>query len=257
MSINEDHPIKAPPSHHSIIKSIALHLLPGLVVTVIYSALAPLAIRNGIPLFLLLLLLVLFLLIPFQLGWLLYIGKRRNGSFSLESVVVYRERMLIQQSIVFTVTLLVWVFFAAAFLYRPMETPIIERFFSWVPSIYFLEYFVEHIDEYNRTILLITALTGILLNGLVGPIVEEMYFRGYLMPRIPCRSGAWAPFLNSCLFSLYHFFTPWQIPLRILAFTPLFYVVWWKKNIYIGMLVHCTANLAGMSIMLIRILQTP
>ena len=39
-------------------------------------------------------------------------------------------------------------------------------------------------------------------------MVEEMYFHGYLLPRIS-RLGAWAPLVNTVLFSLYHFFTPW------------------------------------------------
>jgi len=255
LQINEDHKVEASPPPHSIFESLALHLLPGLVITVIYVAVAPLAIRYGIPLFLVILVLALFLLIPFELGWLLYHGKKRNSSLSLAGIVVYRKRIPIRRFIAYTVTLLAWVFFAAAVLYRPMEKPIIETFFSWVPSIYLLDNFVERLEEYDRTILMITALTGVLLNGFAGPIVEEMYFRGYLMPRIPRVAGAWAPFLNSCLFSLYHFFTPWQIPLRILAFTPLFYAVWWERNVYLAMVVHCTANLAGMSMMLISILK--
>jgi membrane protease YdiL (CAAX protease family) len=234
--------------------SIALHLLPGLAVTVIYVAIAPVAVRHGIPPFLVILVLALFLVIPFELGWLLYQGAKRNGSISLEGIVAYRDRMPIGQFVLFAVFLLVWVLFSAAVLFRPVEGLIIERLFSWVPSIYFADDFAQRLDEYHRTVLVITALAGVVLNGIAGPIVEEMYFRGYLLPRIPHRTGGWAPLLNSCLFSLYHFFTPWQIPLRILAFTPLFYVVWWKRNVYLGMFVHCAANLVGMSFMLISIL---
>ncbi|MFN2272167.1 MAG: lysostaphin resistance A-like protein, partial [Anaerolineae bacterium] len=71
--------------------------------------------------------------------------------------------------------------------------------------------------------------------------VEEMYFRGYLLPRLS-RFGAWAPLINTLLFSLYHFFTPWQNVTRIIALIPMVYVGWWKKNIYLGMIVHCLAN---------------
>ena len=39
-------------------------------------------------------------------------------------------------------------------------------------------------------------------------MVEKMYFRGYLLPRIS-RLGAWAPLVNTVLFSPYHLFTPW------------------------------------------------
>ena len=35
------------------------------------------------------------------------------------------------------------------------------------------------------------------------PWVEELYFRGYLLPRIS-RYGAWAPLLGGLFFALYH-----------------------------------------------------
>ena len=66
----------------------------------------------------------------------------------------------------------------------------------------------------------------------------------------------WAPLFNTVLFSIYHFFTPWQNPLRILAFTPVFYAVWWKKNIYIGIIVHCLVNLLGSAAVLILIIRS-
>lgn len=57
-------------------------------------------------------------------------------------------------------------------------------------------------------------------NGVVGPVVEELYFRGHLLPRID-RYGRWAPVLNTVLFSLYHFWTPWQNPAHILGILPM------------------------------------
>jgi AcrR family transcriptional regulator len=42
-------------------------------------------------------------------------------------------------------------------------------------------------------------------------VVEELYFRGYLLPRIS-RFGGWAPVINCCLFALYHFWQPFNLP---------------------------------------------
>ena len=84
-------------------------------------------------------------------------------------------------------------------------------------------------------------------------VAEEVCFRRRLLPRI-FRLGGWAPHINILLFSLYHFFTPWQNPGRILAFTPLYYAVWRKRNIYLGMLVHCAGNLVGGVMMLAMVL---
>jgi hypothetical protein len=75
-------------------------------------------------------------------------------------------------------------------------------------------------------------------------LVEELYFRGYLLPRIPA-SRTWAPLVNVILFSLYHFFTPWQNALRIVALVPLVYAVSWKRNIYLSIFTHCLLNTLG------------
>ena len=88
-----------------------------------------------------------------------------------------------------------------------------------------------------------------LANGIVGPVVEELYFRGYLLPRIAWL-GRWAPVLNTVLFSLYHFFTPWANVGRIVALLPMVYTAWWKRNIYLSMAVHVLWNLGAMMLLL-------
>ena len=51
------------------------------------------------------------------------------------------------------------------------------------------------------------------------------------------------PILISVLFSLYHFWLPFNNVFRVLVFTPVFYIVYRKKNIYIGIWFHCICNL--------------
>ena len=80
-----------------------------------------------------------------------------------------------------------------------------------------------------------------MFNGIAGPVVEELYFRGYLLPRMPWSQG-WTPLINALLFSLYHFFSPWQNITRIVAFIPLVYAVSWKRNIYLSLFTHCTCT---------------
>jgi len=104
--------------------------------------------------------------------------------------------------------------------------------------------FTNNLKQYSQGSLLLAGVLGFVFNGIVGPVVEELYFRGYLLPRISRLKG-WAPLLNVVLFSIYHFFTPWQNPARILALLPMGYAVWWKKNIYIGIIVHCIINIIG------------
>ncbi len=103
-------------------------------------------------------------------------------------------------------------------LYPPLDAFFIENVFFWLPEELFL---AEDFARYTAAALVITWVLGFVVNGIAGPMVEEAYFRGYLLPRIS-RFGVWAPLLNTVLFSIYHFFTPWQIVGRILALLPTF-----------------------------------
>jgi uncharacterized protein len=105
--------------------------------------------------------------------------------------------------------------------------------------------FAEDFGRYTTGALLLTWALGLVLNAFAAPVVEELYFRGYLLPRIS-RFGALAPVINVALFSLYHFFTPWQNVGRIVRLLPMVYAVWWKRNIRIGIVVHVLGNLFSM-----------
>jgi membrane protease YdiL (CAAX protease family) len=107
----------------------------------------------------------------------------------------------------------------------------------------------------HRSALLITFLAGIALNGIAGPLVEELYFRGYLLPGISRYGTLGSAVLNVILFSIYHFFSPWGNITRIVALIPLIYVVARKRNIYLSIWVHCCLNTIGMLLSFALILR--
>ena len=51
------------------------------------------------------------------------------------------------------------------------------------------------------------------------------------------------PILIAILFSLYHFWLLFNNVFRILAFAPVAYVAYKKKNLYISICFHCLCNL--------------
>ena len=240
---------------HGIGKSILLHLFPGFILTLLYIIFAPLAVKCGIPGFMVILIGGLLFIIPFELGYLFYEAKRKNRSFYLKNIIVYKEPLKIWQYFIFTLILLIWVILASLILIRPLDQFIFKSFFSWIPDMYLINSFADQADLYSKSILVFIGIFGIIVNGILGPIVEELYFRGYLLPRIS-RLGAWAPMINTILFSVYHFFTPWQNLSRIVSLTPLFYTVWWKKNLYIGIFVHCLMNIIGSVMLIIYIMNS-
>ena len=47
---------------------------------------------------------------------------------------------------------------------------------------------------------------------------------------------------NAVLFSLYHFWTPWQNIGRILGLLPWIYTVWRKRSVALSMAIHISVN---------------
>ncbi len=228
---------------HSILKSVFLHLFPGLLITLFFLIVLPMSIIRGGTSYLAILLAILFVLIPFELGYLFYQGKKKNGRFSLKGIILYREKISIREYLVI-IPVIYFLIAIISLLYSPIRAFIIETFFSWVPGWVFLDDFLADPSAYSRSSLIPTLLLGLLLSGFGASIVEELYFRGYLLPRIS-RFKMLAPLMNVALFSIYHFFSPWQYPAIFLGFLPVVYVVYQKKNIYLGIIIHCLLNGLG------------
>jgi membrane protease YdiL (CAAX protease family) len=222
---------------------LALHLLPGALITLFYLACAPVVRVWGFPSLFAIFLAIVFVLVPFELGYLLHLGYKRHGRLTLAGVVRYRDAVPRRQFVALVVGLFLWSGFVALLVYPPLDAVVLETLFAWLPAWVLLG---EDFSAYSRPALALTWGLGLVVNGVVAPVVEEIYFRGYLLPRMT-RLGAWAPLANSALFSLYHFFTPWQNVGRILGLTPLVYAVWWKRNLWIGTVVHVLGNLFAMA----------
>ena len=217
---------------HPVPRSIALHLLPGVLVLAFYVLFGvPAAERLGYPALFGLVIAVASVLVPFELGWLLYLGLRRNGRPSLEGVVLYRERIPARRLVLLGLPLLGWAVLVSATLFW-IDAFVFETLFSWVPERLLLELGLgSYVTEFPQSVLVVTLLLALALFGVVAPVVEELYFRGYLLPRLS-RFGGWAPVLNVALFALYHLWTPWQAATRIISILPAAYVVQRTKNIY-------------------------
>jgi len=227
-------------AQHTLSQTLLLHLLPGVLITLAFILLGPWFKANHLPPILAILLPILFVLIPFELCFLYYQGYRRNGRLSLEGIVLYREPLPIKEYFIFPLVLLVWFFFSFWALAN-VDMAIHTAWFGWLPDWFDLSLSRFNPAEYSRTTLLVTFFLTLTLNGIAGPLVEELYFRGYLLPRMENMKG-WAPLVNAVLFSLYHFFHPAGNISRIIPLIPMVYTVYWKKNIYLSMLAHCLLN---------------
>jgi uncharacterized protein len=232
---------------HSMWQSIVLHLLPGLLLLVFFIFVAPLARHLGLPALFAWMLGTLLVLIPFELGILFYEGKKRNGKFSLAGVVVYRERIPLWQYFLWVSLLIVWSGICFLIL-SPLDSFLIKKAFSWIPT-----WFVySDISGYPRATQTVAAAAFAIPN-VAAAIVEELYFRGYLLPRLS-RLHAWAPLLNTVFFSLQHFFSPWKYIFIILGVLPQAYIVSRKRNVYLGIIAHGLLNLLSATLLIVSVL---
>jgi hypothetical protein len=135
-----------------------------------------------------------------------------------------------------------------------LEPPIRDALFGWLPSWFVDLVPIDSAADYSTDAWIVTLAAYAAINVVIGPVVEELYFRGYLLPRMS-QLGRWAPMVNVILFSLYHFWTPWGFLSRIAGVTPFAYAVWWKRNVYLGMAVHVLLNGIGTFTLIALVMQ--
>lgn len=161
----------------------------------------PLLNATGSPPLLAFLLAVLLVDIPFMLGVMFYEGKKLNGGLSLTGVVRYRQKVSWKTFLLVFVGGFV-VVYLLVMLVAPVNTFVAETLFSWMPGWLFLDEEAQY-ETYSKGILVAVFALQLVLTGVVLPWVEELYFRGYLLPRIS-RYEIWAPLLGGLFFGLYH-----------------------------------------------------
>jgi uncharacterized protein len=218
---------------NSTIKLVILHLLPGILVGCFYLLARQPVANMGYPSIVALMLAYAFILIPVELGYLLYQGKKKTGRFTLRGIISYRNSIPWWQYFVWV--LIISIATGAIFiLLKPAEAFLQERLFFWMPDI---NYGLD--GYYSRTTLIVTYSLFFIFVGFLTPLVEELYFRGYLLPRM---KGKFATLFHSFLFASQHVLEPWRIITRTLGLLPLVFGVK-KKNIYVGIIVHILVNL--------------
>ena len=83
--------------------------------------------------------------------------------------------------------------------------------------------------SFSKSMLIFTCVYYGVFNVLIGPITEELFFRGYLTSHYK-KQGLFLPIFIAVLFSAYHFWLPFHNVFRILVFTPAAYVAYKKIN---------------------------
>jgi len=239
-------------TQHSLGRSFLLHIVPGLLTALVFVLLKPLLEPTGYPPLLAFLLAVTLVDIPFMLGVMLFAGKKHTGRYSLKGVLLYRQKLSWKTFALIFVGAFVIVYLLVM-LVTPLSAMLTEAFSSRLPAWIFLEQQTQY-ESYARPVLLVVFSLQLVLTGLVLPWVEELYFRGYLLPRID-RFRGWAPLIGGLFFGLYHAWQWFGFPTVFLLGSALGYVVWWKKDLRLSIGLHVLANLLSRVMFLLAALM--
>jgi uncharacterized protein len=236
-----DHPLASPGTadveQHSLGRSVALHLVPGALTAAAFYALAPAVMRAGYPAIAAAVLAAGTVLVGVELGWLLREARTRTGSWSIAAVLPFRPGPFTWRKALLVLGLLIW---AVAVSLLGIGGSIRDSFFSWMPG-WALNPLLGFSGSAGTGAGLVTFIGYVVVLVVLGPIVEELYFRGYLLPRIG-RFGSWAALINVSLFALYHLWKPWDVINLILILGPMVYAVWRLKDVRVGIALHVALN---------------
>lgn len=218
-------------------KLIVLHLFPGLFLSIIYIFLSKQGILAEYPKLVLLGLSGVFSIIPVQLGILLYVAKKEMGSYNIFKILGLKSKMKLKEYIFYTISLFL-ITGVILTLFNPLSDFLLNRIFNWLPDWY---NYNQDLTLFSKNFIIITIFVSFFFFATIGPVIEELYFRGFLLARMKWL-GKYSVLVNVILFAIYHFWSPWLILTRIAAMLPLFYFVYKKDSLLLAIFVHCLLN---------------
>lgn len=231
---------------------VVLHLWPG----AIFTAFIVLAISVGIEPAFALFAGIGLVLVPLELGYLALFARRATGSWSPLQAVDYKRPLPKRQVALAAGLLSGWFLIMLMLSILFVDAWLSETVFFWMPEglRQFATVDEQEGDPTTSTELVALLLMALLFNGIAGPATEELYFRGHLLPRLEAY-GSWAPIINTLLFAIYHFFSPWRYPAIIVGFLPISWAAWRTRSIFVALSSHIAINMTSALLLLAAFLS--
>lgn len=221
----------------SSVKLVALYLVPGILIATFYYLATPIMLTWDFPSVFTLSLAIMVVLIPVQLGYLVIKKSSRNEQSLLREILDRQQTVSVKNFILYVVVLILIAGLVYGLLSNSLNQYLKDEVFNWIPSwARILE--VETVEPQQT----FTIFALFIFGNILGPIVEEIYFRGYLLDRTP-GSPVKRSLFNAFLFALYHFWSPWDIVTRTIAVAPYAYVTTRTNNLWIAVAAHVGVNM--------------
>jgi membrane protease YdiL (CAAX protease family) len=223
----------------STVALIGQHLLPGLLLVALFAGLAPLAQAAGLPTFGAILVLEVVFLAPYVYFKLRRVALAESGSTNPLAALGYAGPPQ-WKSYLWLVPLGLVAAIVCFEAMRPVDEALRAAIAPWVPD----WHYSKDMERHAAQVLIPFMAFALIADGIIGPVAEELYFRGYLLPRMQ-HLRAWAPVLNGVLFAVYHFWQPMNYPSLVGASLVLAMLGWWRRDYRVPLLVHCAMNSLG------------
>jgi uncharacterized protein len=96
----------------------------------------------------------------------------------------------------------------------------------------------------------------LMANAFLAPVVEELIFRGLLLPRMRAACGRGDVVVNGTLFTLYHLHQPWSMPATLIdGIVNQAYPTRRFRSTWIGIITHTSLSLLIVGVVLKLVLS--
>lgn len=226
----------------TIVRLLAMTIIPSAIATALYIVVG--IYMQNIPSLDLFFIITTFTLFPYEMWVVLSANKQEFGKYGLQIVVSKCEKVkwwkvFLYGSVLFGFAGIMSA--TVAQLESKLTAELSDHLYSLLP-VYFDWTNLEMMKQYSKGMLIFTSIFYLVMNVLICPVMEEIYFRGYLTNKMQ-RYGMIAPIIVTVVFSLYHWWLPFNNIFRICIFAVAAVIAYQKKNIYISMVFHCLCNL--------------
>ncbi|GEM_PF-620645 len=232
-------------------RTLIMHLLPAFITLLAALALAPLMRAWHLPLNFSLDIAFGLVLTPLELGILLFAMHKATGRWTphcLSAILAFRQPI---RRWWFAVPVLFVVAVAVLLAWTPAKDALATSLHGILP--YWMLPSYDATAGFSKPVLVAVALISLLIDGIINPTVEELYFRGYLLPRLPVRGWAMVP-LGAFLFAIQHYWQPYNWGMIFVLECVLIACVMRARSFRLGIAMHVLVNTFGALLTLISIL---
>lgn len=222
---------------HSTRTIILLHLLPGVAVLAGYAVFAALLAQAGLPNMMGLMLAVLLVEAPLLIWLMRRASLQALGRVDWSWIIPWQEPLRTRTYLLWGVPLVLFSVIVIGGLTPAIGDPIMNGLFGWLPDWFTLRQDPEIFATLSREALWILWAGSLVAFALVGGVMQEVYFRGYLLPRLESL-GFLGPVINAGLFAIYHLATPWSWPGFFIMVLPWAIIVRHRRSVRIGIFIH-------------------